>query len=654
MNPTMSSSKLAIAAVCGLILAACDSVTTVDEKPTFPIPAGKVVVNGTVSGLSTTRAIELTMTVTNNGLNDGTTTRTFLGTNTLRFGAVDVGASYEIAISKEPFGRDCTIQNGSGTATAEVNDVTVTCVRDATPLNTVTANIAAGVANNPPPGFEVVLTTEEGVEVIAPAQGQTSVTFTNPVLNSGTNLPSFAYAVTARYVDGNVTNNCAVTGASGTNPVADVVVNVTACTFTVGGSVAYLAPPGGAPGATGALQLGLKDLDGEIVETVNVAAAAPTFAFPTALLSNSEALYELAVTEQPASQHCIVANGGTASLVATPPTSFPANITGLQVRCRATPVLANQLTGSYQLQPVAPATTQVRNFLTFFANGTFLHGTHHSSTAAGVEHGFYNYNPGTNMIAFTVVTDSNGGGASFGGGGPPPGTTFSGDFLTAFLAASATGGISGTPGYALPLSFTTFQYGLPGTATATGVLKTAGTPTTPGTLSLTFGATTWSLVEPVSVPGEMTGAWVTADTKRVWIYDKDTSYGWHAGVNGAPNLQDRCFAIEDPTVASGFYSQRPAPDFFGFATCMLPGGNASGSPTLVAIGSVDVPSATSTPAIVPGFAGRMPGTQSTGAAGPSPNYFTVTPGSPDTLTIQGTLNDIPIGDPIVFTRHTAN
>src|SRR5690606_25546001 len=121
-------------------------------------------------------------------------------------------------------------------------------------------------------------------------------------------------------------------------------------------------------------------------------------------------------------------------------------------------------------------------------------------------------NSAANTIAFTVFTDTNGGGTPISGGAAPAGTTFSGDFLTAFPPASATTGLSGTPGYGMPLSFTTFLYSLPGTVTATNVTKTAAIPAepppaqTPGEpglpaigqqLNLQFGAVVWTLVAPV-------------------------------------------------------------------------------------------------------------------------------------------------------------
>jgi hypothetical protein len=52
------------------------------------------------------------------------------------------------------------------------------------------------------------------------------------------------------------------------------------------------------------------------------------------------------------------------------------------------------------------------------------------------------------------------------------------------------------------------------------------------------------------------------------------------------------------------------------------------------------------------YEGRLPGSITNAVLSPSPTRYTVTPGNPDTLLIQGTLNDAPIGLPVLFQRHT--
>jgi hypothetical protein len=414
------------------------------------------------------------------------------------------------------------------------------------------------------------------------------------------------------------------------------------------------------------------------------------------------------VEDHPDGQFCILQNGGTVNLA-----TANANVT-VQVKCRDLPVLANQLKGIYQRDtPSIRETTsdagpagsvipepriQTRDFLTLFPNGTFIHGTHRATSTAGVEHGFYDYNPGAATLNFTIWTDTNGSVGSSAGVPVPQvagcGYTYSVVFpgsvgpacapglaigpMTVFnacgntctitapayvdvtKASSATGGLSGI-GVTTPVRLNFNPNAFPvvfaaGTAplTATNVVRTAGAAGVPGTLSLSFGASSatnlnpvWTLTEPVNTAGQIQGSWATADSKRVFVYNATTYYGFHAGVNGAPNLQDACFTILDTRVAEGYYTRRG-----GDTGCMATADAAAGT---VATGTVDVPNATttnSTAPLIPGFIGRLPGSLSNSVSSPSPVLFSVVAGTPDTLTIQNTLNGNPIQSPVVFSRFT--
>ncbi len=203
MNSMISYSKLAAAALCGVLLVACNAVQDVTSKPTYPLPTQGVVVTGTVTGvpLSTTRPVVLEDDGQQRCPPPGSATDytgplvyctyTVAGTSVLRFGSLPVGAPYNIVVKSNPLGRICTISNGTGVANAQVTNVTLNCVRDSTPMYTVTATIAPAIATALPTGFKVTLTTEEGTETISPTAGQSQVVFTKPVLNSGVNcLPS--------------------------------------------------------------------------------------------------------------------------------------------------------------------------------------------------------------------------------------------------------------------------------------------------------------------------------------------------------------------------------------------------------------------------------------------------------------------------------
>lgn len=757
-----NSSRLAVFALCGTAMVACDSVKDVRSSPTYTVPAEKVSLSGTITGVGvgTNRPVGLTIVVKNDSLYGRptevganttlttdpatgkqvrTTVYSLRGVRALNFGSIDVGANYTISVTTQPFGRTCVVaKSGSGTVTAEVTDIEIRCDRDSTPLYRVTANIAPALAAAPPTGFKLTLTTEEGTQDISPAANQTSVTFDNlPIFYPAANPPPFAYAVTATYPGANGTvNKCSVTNGSGelgTGGANVTNVTVNSCAFTVSAVATYSTPAGGTAQTmpTNGLKLGLKSTDGAIVlETPVITAYSTTpVVFPGTQVSTATALYQVKVTQQPTGHFCIVDNGGLASLV------NPANVTA-QVRCRAIPAGANQLTGTYQTVLAAEPTSRTiaaggvnyvvsiprplaaptgRHFMTFFDNGTFLYGIHHARVVvgsnqvdqSGVEHGFYVYDPTAATLTFNVFTDSNGTNNAaglalgFGGGALPTGATFSSNFLTVFPAASTVAGLSGAPGYALP--FAGGNYGPPGNVTATAVTKTAAIPSAPAPsgnavdpilaavgprLSLTFGtgtaARTWTLVQPISptwttgpfwASNSMEGAWATADSEQVWVYDNGTSYGWHAGVNGAPNLQDACYVIERRNASFGgytqYYSRRTtnSGDAFGGTVSCSPGAlvfpglqatpqYTAGTLTVAGVGGVDVPNtATSVPPIVPGFNGRMPGSSLSTLLSPSPSYFKVTAGAggaADTLTVQPTLNDAAVGTPLIFTRQAAN
>jgi hypothetical protein len=698
MNSMSSSTKLLAVFLCGAALAGCKAVETIDPTPVYPNPSTTVAINGDVSGLGTARPVVLRI-VTTTPLNTGTSTpggvvtnRTISvrGTNVLRFGAVPVGSTYVITIDSQPYARNCTLANGSGTANADVSNVTVTCVPTNIPRFTLSTNINAGIAAAPPAGFAITLTTEEGSETIFPTAGQTVVTFALPIFYPGANPPAFDYRVTATNTVGGTVNNCALTLGTGSlgsgtgNITGGAAPTVSSCLYTVSAAVSYSNTPACATGATipnvgcspaiaagtvnaigaGGVQLALRNQrTGAIVVQAPLVTAAGTVVFPGTYASNSSALYEVIVQTHPTGQFCIAAQGFTPTFAVQQGGGLVNLVTSLAnvvvpVRCRDVPVLANQLKGVYQLDPniiqeatgastanpagstVPTPRPQRRNFLAFFPNGTFIYGAHPSTALSGVEHGFYNYNPAAGTLQFTVHVDTNG-----------------------VTANNFDNGLSGRVGYVASGS----QAVRLGDVTARNVVKVAGAPGVPGTLSLTFGAfsptplaapntvinlnPTWTMTEPRQTAGQIEGVWVSADSRRVFVYNDVTYYGFHAGVNGAPNLQDACFTIVDPRMPSSYYTRRG-----GDTLCMSVTTPAAITQNgVVAGGTVDVPNATttnSTPVLIPGFIGRLPGSISNAILSPSPVNYTVTPGSPDTLVIQNTLNAIPIDLPVNLTRAT--
>src|SRR5690606_29542699 len=68
----------------------------------------------------------------------------------------------------------------------------------------------------------------------------------------------------------------------------------------------------------------------------------------------------------------------------------------------------------------------------------------------------------------------------------------------------------------------------------------------------------WVLTAPPSVPGQMTGAWLAADSRRLWVFDRETYYGTHVGIVGVYTMNDACFTMPDVTMSSGLYTRRPS------------------------------------------------------------------------------------------------
>jgi hypothetical protein len=759
-------SRVLAAAVSGVLLTGCDAVKDVREEPFTEVPAKTQVIAGTVVGLGTARPVVLSYDgLQNCKAPDSTGTLVpsdckFFGSkgqneSTFSFGSADtngnpftVGRPYTITVVKQPFGKLCTVANATGTVGGPGPAPVVTCVNDAalTRYN-LTVSIPLVLQTTP---LNISVATEDG-EYSQQALGVASVQFPAVLFNSQSDLPAFAYKVTAttdktvggvttRYLcsfaqqwggtsfnqggrnmnplgnpPATPTTDDGLSDNSVVVPTGNATVAVGACSFPVTATVQYVGTPA-APMGAGGLTLALRNhFTGVVEQTLNVAAfttGTNTVAFTDPVMANSRSLYELIVTQHPAGQRCIVygttitnadttsatsASAGIAVNITAPTASAvilidPDNTdwwttTPRSVRCAAVPAAPNVLAGTYQMDAQAGNQTTTSNgvttevspprpwgrpseFLTFFDDGTFLYGinANTASSAAnspnssfpaasavrnnwaassGVNHGFYTYNSTTGTITFTVVTAT--------------------DLNN---AATTKRGITGMPGY----STTT------GVVTATGVTKSSAGGL--GKVAFTFSATVsgtpttrnWTMTEPKQIAGELTGAWVTADHLRSFIYDKDYTYAFHMGVNGMGNMQNTCLlATDDSTQVAGWLTKHA-----GSATATTAEGTIfTCTPGLINVGTPNVSSRNldaphyavkntgganpaqgigpTTPRIVPGFHGRFPGMNSQLDNRPnSPVQFQVGAGTPDTLNVQNTLNGVPIEEQLVFRRIRPN
>jgi hypothetical protein len=568
------------------------------------------------------------------------------------------------------------------------------------------------------------------------------------------------YSVSASYVDtaGNE-SRCLVTNATGSNPPTDVTnvvvglsatTTVPACQFTMSGSVAYSAPVGGT-GETGAIPGGLllevRDLQTNVkasYEVTNYGGFTISDANgPTLFSSNINAIYDVAVKRHPTGRTCVVGDGGavsfyrtgavnpinvtdTAALASLPGTTTPGTRawgSRLNVFCRLLPAAGNRLSGTYRLtnstwrpapttavpNPVSVTvpyrlydwTTQnlgSSNMMAFFADGTFLYGTHAyiSGVLPGaapdggnaapystqVEHGFYAYDPVAGTLRFTLITDTN-----------PTAT-----FPTAYAAIDNVvwnAARTGTPGLSAAPAPTVTGTPVAGagigmwTAMMTNVQKTTVTfgegrapNQTLSKITGTFGGATsavarldWELTEPQSITGEMTGTWTASDNRRFWVWDYLTYYGTQVGVaNGSPTMNDACFTVAQAQASYGIYTRRGsstgcyaynrpargAAYLFGVAEAAdfhltdmtlstntfvgvaplatATGGNVAGSRLAPQFGTTAL-------AVLPGFAGRIPGGQSAAdGRSPSPVVYKIAPAASFASSVATTVFD-DIGQP---------
>ena len=213
------------------------------------------------------------------------------------------GGAYAVTVHTQPSSpaQTCAVTNGTGTASANITNVTVACT-------TTTSTFSIGGTASGLSGTGLVLQDDGGDNLPVTANG--SFTFATK-LASGS-----AYAVTVKTQPSSPAQTCAVTNATGTATanVTNVTVACTTNTYTVGGTLSGLSGTG----------LVLQDNGGDnLAVTANGA-----FTFPTKVASGSA--YAVTVHTQPSSpaQTCAVTSGAG--------TVTNANVTNVSVACTTT------------------------------------------------------------------------------------------------------------------------------------------------------------------------------------------------------------------------------------------------------------------------------------------------------------------------------
>lgn len=716
-----NSALLAAAALMSFGLAGCDSFTTVDEDPYANLPPVTRVLDGQITGLGSRRSVTLAYD------NDPAHQKSFIAAAPYEpnvglamvpfsFGALPAGTEYNIRVIENPYGKTCSVVgNGQGVIDADtpVPDIQIQCVNSLPRYDLVVNLPADPTLFTGLPGARVQVRTEEEWIDVGVQPGQTQLVFPGILMNATGQPNPFQWTVTANTTENNTTSKCTVTNSQANvtangNVTTPVVGNPAAptqpaCRFRIMGNIGYSARAGEvyAPTAIDGLELELRNLKGGVVETLPIPTCTPATATATCdyqfvleARSDIRSIYDIAVSQHPAGQFCVVANGGAAFLYVASVTGNPVEVTNAHIRCRALPQEANQLSGIYRLHETvwtpnsvtSPGTfvtstwkpfdltvhnTASSNMISFFRNGTFLYGTH--ANGIQVEHGFYDYDPVNQRIRFTIVTDTN------------PSTTFPANFgpgaspnpTAAGQIPTVVPGISASPGPVVSngnnhQSLTNVVFGsvdtpLGSVRTLSGVFgldATAPTAAVP-----TVG---WVLQEPVSVNGEMTGAWATRDARRFWSWDKRSDYGLGVGVTGgAPSMNDACFELTPNNGSVGFYVRRPSNDGCYPWSRPMPGFTYSFG--LAEIADFSLPNM----GINLGFIGRIPGGNPIATADsrpPSPNHFLIAPAasypidgtlftappepfttwcSTEILGIRPTQNGVPVEQPIYMCRTRA-
>jgi hypothetical protein len=213
--------------------------------------------------------------------------------------------AYVVTVQTQPTGQTCSVSNGSGTVTAAVSNVNVSC-------STNTYNLGGTVS-----GLSGTVVLSNGVTPSPEAVNlATNAVYTFPTaLAHGT-----AYAVTVQTQP--VGQTCSLGNASGTMSavVSNVDVTCSSTTHTLGGMVTGLA---------GTLVLN----NGSETHSINTNGA---YTFPSALVYNTA--YTVVVQTQPGGQVCTVSNAGPANITAT--------VSNVDVNCVAsTHTLGGTVTG---------------------------------------------------------------------------------------------------------------------------------------------------------------------------------------------------------------------------------------------------------------------------------------------------------------------
>ena len=308
MQPAIAALRSMLLVLAAIALAGCDGGGGGNGNTS--VGPSAYTVGATISGLTGTGlALQ----------NNGGVSVPITGNGSFTFpAAVVAGGAYSVSVFTQPDSpaQTCVVANGSGTASANITDVTVTCALKTTTDDTIGGTIT-GVQ-----GSGMVLQLSDGSTVTIASDG----TFTFPdSLPLGTAFTISVLTVpTQPYQDCTVLNGSGTTGDVNIGNIAISCKTNTNTPYTIGGTVTWQT--GG-----GSLTLQINGLDSTTV-TSNGTAAVP-FTFSTPIPSGSA--YVVTAQEPGASalsHTCVLSNAGGVV--------DDANITNVTVVCGAVPQLS--------------------------------------------------------------------------------------------------------------------------------------------------------------------------------------------------------------------------------------------------------------------------------------------------------------------------
>jgi 6-phosphogluconolactonase (cycloisomerase 2 family) len=193
------------------------------STPPPPPPATTYSIGGTVSGLGNGVSVVL--------LDNGGDSVTVSDNKAFTFPTkLSSGATYAVIVGTQPTGQSCTVASGSGTATANVTNVAVTCTTTAPNTFTIGGTVTGLTASN-------LVLQDNGGDDLPVTKAATTFTFKTALATGKT------YAVTVKTQPTGLT--CTVTGGddghgNGTTGSANVTTVVVTCAATVTGPTQHV------------------------------------------------------------------------------------------------------------------------------------------------------------------------------------------------------------------------------------------------------------------------------------------------------------------------------------------------------------------------------------------------------------------------------